>query len=670
MNTAKRHRLLSSLAAILGLSLLCHEPVHGIGRGGGGGGGARPMGGGGGGGARPSFGGGGGGGIGGGGGARPSFGGGGAGPGAGARPGGGSGIGGGNMGGGGMGGSRPSMPSSSRPNIGSAPGFGGGGSNRPSNGLGSVGSRPGGGLGERPEIGSRPDIGSRPGTGSGLGNRPDFNGSGLNNRPSTLPERPGTGSLPGLGNRPGTGLENRPGVENRPGLENRPGVANRPSALPGMDNRFPNAGNRLPNQGANIQDRHNDLQNRLQDRGNLQNNRQDGMNNRQNNRQDGMNNRQNDRQNWRDNNREDWQNWANNNYGNWHHDYWHGGYGGYWNNAWARYPGWAAFGITTWGLNRLAYGFGLWGYSNPYYVAPAQTTQIVYDYSQPIITQPAAAPAQGSAAPANPPAAGNTNSVFDQARSSFYDGDYQGALAGINQALKESPKDTVLHEFRALVLFALGNFNEAAATIHPVLAVGPGWDWATLVGLYPSVDVYTAQLRRLEDYTKAHPTGADGYFLLAYHYMSCDHKDAAHKTFLKVVKLQPKDTLAAEYVKMTAPAPAQNDDNPTPQPPPEPAIAPENLLSIKDITGNWSAAGGNNTNFKLELTDNKEFTWSYTQGGSPQSMKGVYALDQNKLALEPDSGGTILAELSKKGSGFHFATIGAPDNDPGLDFTK
>jgi hypothetical protein len=33
-----------------------------------------------------------------------------------------------------------------------------------------------------------------------------------------------------------------------------------------------------------------------------------------------------------------------------------------------------------------------------------------------------------------------------------------------------------------------------------VLSVGPGWDWTTLIGLYPSIDVYTTQLRALEDF--------------------------------------------------------------------------------------------------------------------------------------------------------------------------
>ena len=400
----------------------------------------------------------------------------------------------------------------------------------------------------------------------------------------------------------------------------------------------------MPNNGANIQDRHNDLQNRLQDRGNLQNNRQD----------------------FRNNNREDWQNWANNYHGDWHHGY---NNGGWWNHMWDQHPGWMAFGMTTWGVNRMAYGFGLWGYSNPYYVAPAATS-VVYNYSQPIIQAPAGGdPNQAAAAPAAPPE--TAMSAFDQARTEFYNGNYPNALVQINQATKEMPTDAVVHEFRALVLFAMGQFNEAAATIHPVLAVGPGWDWATLVGLYPSVDVYTQQLRQLEEYSKTNPKAADAFFLLGYHYLTCDHKEAAHKSFARAASLQPADAVAAQYAQLTDEAPAQTPAGaPTPEPPPAADIPADKLISPKDVVGKWKSSASNGTSFTLELTDQGAFTWSFTQGKSTQSVKGAYALDQNKLAMEPDTGGTMLADLSKKGAGFHFVMEGSPANDPGLDFVK
>ena len=45
------------------------------------------------------------------------------------------------------------------------------------------------------------------------------------------------------------------------------------------------------------------------------------------------------------------------------------------------------------------------------------------------------------------------------------------------------------------MLFAVGKYDLAAGPLYAVLSVGPGWDWTTMAGLYPDIDVYTAQLR-------------------------------------------------------------------------------------------------------------------------------------------------------------------------------
>ena len=117
--------------------------------------------------------------------------------------------------------------------------------------------------------------------------------------------------------------------------------------------------------------------------------------------------------------------------------------------------------------------------------------------------------------------------LLDAARSAFEQGDYAAALAQCDQAIAKLPNDAVLHEFRGLVLFALKRYKEAAGTIYAVLSVGPGWDWTTLSSFYPDVDVYTEQLRALEQYVNANPNAADVRFLLAYHYLTCGHTDAA-----------------------------------------------------------------------------------------------------------------------------------------------
>ena len=84
--------------------------------------------------------------------------------------------------------------------------------------------------------------------------------------------------------------------------------------------------------------------------------------------------------------------------------------------------------------------------------------------------------------------------TFDAARAAFKAGNYAEALQQTDQALKALPNDAAINEFRALCLFALKQYDQAAATLYAVLSAGPGWDWTTLSGLYPSVDVYTEQV--------------------------------------------------------------------------------------------------------------------------------------------------------------------------------
>ncbi len=109
--------------------------------------------------------------------------------------------------------------------------------------------------------------------------------------------------------------------------------------------------------------------------------------------------------------------------------------------------------------------------------------------------------------------------MFSAARDSFKAGDYQRALDLADQVIKSTPNAPVVHEFRALCLFALKRYDEAASVAYAVLSAGPCWNWATLVGLYPDVDTYTNQLRALEAAVRSNPNATPARFLLAYHYL-------------------------------------------------------------------------------------------------------------------------------------------------------
>jgi tetratricopeptide (TPR) repeat protein len=122
------------------------------------------------------------------------------------------------------------------------------------------------------------------------------------------------------------------------------------------------------------------------------------------------------------------------------------------------------------------------------------------------------------------------------------------ALRSIDDALALLPSDATLHEFRSLCLFALKEYQQAAATIYAVISAGPGWNCETLVSLYGNTDAHTQQLRALEAHVRENPEDAAAAFLLAYHYMTMGHLDAAIRKWKLVARRLPEDQLTAQLL--------------------------------------------------------------------------------------------------------------------------
>jgi tetratricopeptide (TPR) repeat protein len=223
------------------------------------------------------------------------------------------------------------------------------------------------------------------------------------------------------------------------------------------------------------------------------------------------------------------------NHSHWHNHYpnhWHHGYWGWWRPI-GYWPGWRLWAGYGYG----GYGYGGYGYYNPYYTQSVYGP-LYYDYSQPLPAEPT------DANSVTDPNAQSAMGQFNNAQAQFKRGDAAGALQNVDVAIRSAPSDTRLHEFRALALFSLGRYNEAAETLYPVLAAGPGWDWDTVWSLYPSYDAYTKNLRELEAHVKAHPDAAAPRFLAAYHHLVVGHMSSAKRDLSEVVRLQPQDKLA------------------------------------------------------------------------------------------------------------------------------
>jgi|GEM_PF-6294075 len=120
---------------------------------------------------------------------------------------------------------------------------------------------------------------------------------------------------------------------------------------------------------------------------------------------------------------------------------------------------------------------------------------------------------------------------------------YGSALTYVNLAIQELPHNTDLHQLRSLVLFALGDYQPAAASAYTALAAGPGWNWKTLSGFYASTDHYTTQVRALEQAAR-NDSAAEKHFLLAYHYLMLSHLEAARSQLAQVLQVMPHDKLS------------------------------------------------------------------------------------------------------------------------------
>jgi tetratricopeptide (TPR) repeat protein len=317
------------------------------------------------------------------------------------------------------------------------------------------------------------------------------------------------------------------------------------------------------------------------------------------------------------------------------------------------------------------YSYGYSGYNNPYTGAPSgsgsgpqpgdapqQASAPAYNYSQPISTT-AAPPAQS--------AADQATSAFDQAREAFKAGDYANALQLVQQALTAMPNDTTVHEFLALVLFAQGQYEQAAAPLYAVLSVGPGWDWTTLSGMYPDIATYTGQLRKLEAFISANPRSAHARFVLAYQYLCEGHDENAIAQLKQVVKLQPGDTLSAQLVARSQP-PGVTTSAPSGEAPATPS-AVEGKLS-----GRWAATPAKDASITLAIQDDGRFTWATTGPGKPpMTIAGTSTFADGTLTLADQGGqnGALAGKVVWQDSDhFNFRLAGAPTTDPGLSFSR
>jgi tetratricopeptide (TPR) repeat protein len=576
----------------------------------------------------------------------------------------GGGLGGGNIAGGG---NRPSLGGSNRPTTlpGTLPG-GVGGGNRPSIG----GQRPqplpgnigGGGTGNRPDFGNRPT--TKPAPPVIGGNRPNRPGNG------------GQGTFPGLNNRPINGGSGNWGTGGNWGGGNwNGGNGNGGNNWNRPDWNRPGNGNNNWGTGNGNWGNNNNFNNININNNNINNN------------------------NWSNNiyNRPAWDRPGGNNWGNqwgngnwqnsWHNNCINPHYHGWYNGCWHGYWGSSWYSPVVWGA--VGWGLGSWtnsvwnstAFVNPYYATPAAGTvaSVPYDYSQPVVVNnyiTADADSAGSDVTATSSAAPQvTNEVqqsfsdFDAGLEAFKSGNYSAAVQSFDAALRKNGGDPVVHEVRALALFATGDYSGAAVALNSLLASAPGMDWTTLSSLYGDTNKYTEQLRALESYCKANPKNPASAFVLAYHYLVIGSKDSAIRALKVVVENQPKDAVAKRMLDALEP----KDTTTTPsseKTPPATEDIPKPQPEIK-LIGKWKAINGPST-IDLNISEESGFTWVVIENSKKVAeLTGDLATNGDAVIFETKEqgslGGTVKAISSDE---WVMLPPGVTTDDSGIRFKR
>jgi tetratricopeptide (TPR) repeat protein len=228
------------------------------------------------------------------------------------------------------------------------------------------------------------------------------------------------------------------------------------------------------------------------------------------------------------------------------------------------------------------------------------------------------------------------------------------------------------------VLFALGRYDEAAASLYAALSVGPGWDWSTLVSLYNNPETYTQQLRALENYVSQNPKSAAARFVLAYHYLTQGHPEAAADQLRAVVALQPKDQLSAQLLQQLQQTPNGPSGTPPGQAdgraPAQAATPPANPTppgQEGQLTGTWTAQPSPDTTITVTFPDQGHFTWKVAHQGQEHQFQGASSYVNGILTMAQDQNNAMVGDIVwQDPNHFQFKVLGGGPSDPGLTFTK
>jgi predicted Zn-dependent protease len=135
----------------------------------------------------------------------------------------------------------------------------------------------------------------------------------------------------------------------------------------------------------------------------------------------------------------------------------------------------------------------------------------------------------------------------DVARAYFKTDQYADAQRHLDVVVKMVPDETNAFQFRSLVMFAQGKYDDAAADAYDAIGLGNTWTAEVLDSIYPDADRYHRQLASLKHAADANPS-MPTHFLLAYHYLILNDLENGRAQLEQVLVLQPEEPLTTQLL--------------------------------------------------------------------------------------------------------------------------
>ncbi len=167
-----------------------------------------------------------------------------------------------------------------------------------------------------------------------------------------------------------------------------------------------------------------------------------------------------------------------------------------------------------------------------------------------ITTPPSATVTPAEPAPSDTAAAGgpkeDTYTLVDEGNIAFNAGDYESAIRLYVAAVLVDDTDAFARLFYGLAQFAIGDYELAAVgmrralTLDPELITSP----IDLRSIYPDLETFDEQLKRLVVGVSENPKNEDVVFLLGYVYYATADPASAVALLQTAVDLDPTDELA------------------------------------------------------------------------------------------------------------------------------